>query len=305
MKIKVYKLIVTMIALNLLLTGASGQEYIDSDELYYSDKLKAGMEFTWEIVRFNFNFNYTDESLELDQASTTVPPATSIVLDETTTVYSTVSDETTTVYVTETTEYDEGSDFPEIKPGTKYTVKLLQDLGGLSEDRFWDDYENQDDYFDYSFSDPDIDTSEEDFGPSGFILPNTIRFENGTVLNYFEYQVDQFSNFEEEYPDDLQFVYKIEDKMFIEETHLDSDEGSIHQQMYTDVETGVLVYISLFQNSTEANIDVEVKLEQSSGIDIDTVIANDDPTLSVPFSAIFVYTLILTPVVVSRFRKKS
>lgn len=304
MKYKIVKLVTIFLMFNLMVSGASGQEYVDNDEIYYSDKLKAGMEFTWEIVRFNFDFNYSVDALELDQTSTTVPTATTTVSDGTTTVYSTVSDETTTVYVTETTEYDEGPDFPDIKPGTKYTVKLLQDLGELSESSFWDDYEDQYDYFDISFSDPNIDTTENDFGPSGFILPNTIRFENGTVLNYFEYQVGQFSNFEE-YPDDLQFVYKIEDEMFIEEMHLDSDEGTAHQQMYTDVETGVMVYISLFQNSTEASIDVEIKLDQSSGIDIDTVIANDDPTLSVPFSAVFIYTLILVPIVVNRIRKNN
>ncbi|MFV2016420.1 MAG: hypothetical protein ACC656_13395, partial [Candidatus Heimdallarchaeota archaeon] len=70
-----------------------------------------------------------------------------------------------------------------------------------------------------------------------------------------------------------------------------------------DIDTGLLVYVYGESTDEYVSYEIEIKLKDSKGININELVANDDPTLSVPFSAIFVYTLILLPIVVNKIRK--
>lgn len=318
MKFRIIKLVGIFLMFNLMISGVSSQEYVDDDEIFFSQKLKAGMEFTWEFVRFNFEFNDTQgDSPALDQATTsttavtstvtTIPPPTTTSITVTSPVAS--SDDVT---VTETvTVSDPG--FPEIPPGSKYTLKLLKDLGDLSQREYWD-ISNSDsyEYYDGSFSDPNLSDEEVFGGLDPFIFPSEIRFSNGTELNYFEYQVEerqrQLDEYSEEFTDDDPFgsvEYFIQDGVAIEKIIISYENERAEFELRTDIDTGVLLYLSIIQEFEGSKVDALIVLDQSEGIDINTIIGNDDPTLSVPLSAIFIYTLILVPIVVNRIRKNN
>jgi hypothetical protein len=298
--------------LSLLITGVSGQDYVDSDEIYFSDELKAGMEFTWEITRFNFEFNVTEnDGLGLDQSTTTTVVESSSSVDETSTV--TISETTT-----ETTSYDEtsvtvtedpGPIFPDIKPGTKYTIKLLHDFGELSEEDYWNLYgSDTNEYYESSYSDPDLD--EEIFGLDLFISPADVRMSNGTELNFFDYSIEMRERDKLKYPDDYE-----DDELRNEEYYIDGGiafqkinfveggEKLIVDQRY-DVETGILLYINAIQEMDGIKADILISLDHTDGININTRVGNDDLTLDVPLSAIFVYILLLLPIVVNKFGKR-
>ncbi|MCE7737563.1 MAG: hypothetical protein GPJ54_21920 [Candidatus Heimdallarchaeota archaeon] len=318
MKNNFAKFIGIFIMINLMISGVSSQEYVNDDDIYYSQKLKAGMEFTWEFVRFNFELNNTQgDSPALDQASTSTTAVTSSVIDETSTI--TITATTTSpvtssddVTVTET-ETVSDQEFPEIPPGSKYTLKLLKDLGDLSQEEYWDTYETDvNEYYDGSFNDPNLNDEEFFGGLDPFIFPSEIRFSNGTELNYFQYSIEerqrQMEEYSEDYTDDSPFgseEYYIQDGIAIEKIDFSEENMTFIVEQRADIDTGVLLYLSLVQEFDELKVDLLIVLDQTEGIDIDTVIANDDPTLSVPISAIFVYTLILIPIIVNRIRKKN
>ncbi|MCE7737560.1 MAG: hypothetical protein GPJ54_21905 [Candidatus Heimdallarchaeota archaeon] len=289
MKRGLMKLTGILLMFNLMISGGSGQEFVGDYNIYYSDKLKTDMGFTWEIIKFDFILP---------------PPPEGEIMPPSTTTITGSDGETTTVVVETTTAFDE-IDIPDIKPGTLYTVKLLKDLGGLSQKMYWEDYNtNQDEYFQVSFSDPDIDTWSGNFGPEGFIEPNTIRFENGTELNFFEYRIDLIETLEGELPDDFEFGYKIENGVYFEKTNYSSYQDVVQMESQIDVDTGILLYLSLYQNITGFTSDVEMRLDHVVGIDINTFNGNGNPTLSVPLSPIFVYSIIILPIIIGRIRKQ-
>ena len=79
-------------------TFAQSDEYYYETEIKYSDKLKAGMEFTWEISKYTIDIS--SENLGLDQATTVTS----------TTVYTSYE---TTTWDDSTTTHSEENDYPE------------------------------------------------------------------------------------------------------------------------------------------------------------------------------------------------
>lgn len=283
------KIIGSFLLFNLMISGGLGQDFVGDYNIYYSDKLKMDMEFTWEIIKFDYEFIL-------------LPPPDQGIYPPTTTTITDSNGEVTTVV--ETTETAGEIVPPEISPGTLYTVKLLKDLGGLSQQMYWEDYDiNQEEYFQVSFSDPDIDTSTGNFGPDGFIEPNTIRFDNGTELNFFEYRIDLIETLKGELPEDFEIGFMIEDGVFIEKTNYSSYQDVVLMESRIDVDTGILLYLSLYQNITGFVADIEMRLDQVVGIDINNFNGNGNPTLSVSLSPILVYSIIIIPIILGRIRK--
>ncbi|MCE7737562.1 MAG: hypothetical protein GPJ54_21915 [Candidatus Heimdallarchaeota archaeon] len=301
-------------------TFAQSDDYYYESEIKYSDKLKAGMEFTWEISKYSVEI--PSDKLGLDQAATTV---TSTV-DETTYVTTTAPPETsTTVYTSyETTTWDDSTtttytedisypNFPDIAVGTTITIKLLKDLSNFTQYYFtdnsdYDDYQTYvDSFFEMSYS---AGTQEEmkNFIPAEALIgPNTVVFENGTVMNLFELQVLEYERYQDEYEDeDSSSTFEVKDGIAIQtESYNDPDRNETSSlNIQYDIDTGLLVYVYSELRESDTHFEIEVKLQSSEGLDVNNLVANDDPTLSVPISAIYVYTLILVPIVVNRIRKK-
>lgn len=301
-------------------TFAQSDDYYYETEIKYSDKLKAGMEFTWEISKYNIQI--PSEKLGLDQATTTVTSTTAVTsyvtttppTESSTTVYT--SYETTTVTTTwddSTTTYSEENyypEFPDIKAGTTITIKLLRDLSNLTEYDYNDDYEDYqtyvDEFFEMSYSAGTEEEMKDFISAEALINPNTVVFENGTVMNLFELQVLEYQRYQDEYEDEeYSSTLEIKDGIAIQtQSFSDPDYNeSSSLNLQFDIETGLLVYVHSELVGEDLHFLIELKLKSSEGLDINNLVANDDPTLSVPISAIFVYTLILIPIIVSRIRK--
>ncbi len=306
-------LTITVISMIIIPVGAQDDDYYFPDpKREFSDQIKAGMEFQWVLSKFSFES--TTPAVELNQESniTSPRPETTTYSTEYSTITDTHSEDySTTVYVTEET-YNE-PDFSTIHPGLKINVKILKDLVDLEIDEYYDYFyepsSESETYMEMSFSEGETEEMQWFIPIFILITPNTVVFENGTRMSSYQYDHDQYLKFREEYSDfDDDYPETTElsivDGVAIRKTShtYSGDERTSYNEFRYDIPTGILVYVYVRETGADLeDIELEIKLDQSTGIDIK--IANDDPTLSVPISAIFVYTLILIPIIVNRIRK--
>lgn len=308
------KIFLTITIISMLIFPVIAQD----DDYYYpdptrefSDQIKAGMEFQWVLSKFTYEEPSSALGLNQESKVTTVPPETTTYYTTTATTSAFSDEYTETVYVTEETINE--PDFSTIKPGLKIKVKILKDLADLGIDEYYEYFyepsSESEAYMEMSFSQGETEEMQWFIPIFILITPNTVVFENGTRMSSYQYDHDQYlkfreeySDFDDDYPETTEF--SIEDGVAIRKTsYTDSEDGETsYIEFRYDIATGILVYVNVTETGAgQEDIELEIKLEQSTGIDIK--VANDDPTLSVPISAIFVYTLILIPIVVNRRRK--
>ncbi len=308
MRFKKTRLLLSFLIIGLLITNVRAQDdyYNQISTIRYSDNLVAGMEFTWEISKYNIDINDTFAS----QTGSYEYTETYTAVYETT-----ISGAVTTITETQTITYTEENsspELPEIAAGVTITVALLKDLTNLTNNYVsvdynydYDDYQSYlNSFFEFSYTGA-TEEQMEDFIPIELLIrPNTLVFENGTEANYFEFQIEQFENYEDEYGDSEEGSI-VNGVHIIKQNDTDSNNDfSNFIEFRTDVDTGVLLYIYAQTHDQFGDFEIEIKLSETKGIQIDNLVVNNDPTLSVPISAIFVYTLILIPIIVNRIRKK-
>lgn len=282
MKIKLFALFIFLI----LTTGgtmAQSDEYYELPVTRYSDKLVTGVEFTWEISKLKMDLN---------------PDAT-------------LSDD---------------DNIEDIRAGMSMTIKIIQDLSNFNLTDFYvflsnrtaDDYEDYlaftesyyADYFEISYSEGDEEAMKGFLPLQILISQNTIEYPNGTVFNTYELAYEQFQQSEDTYFDELEeygisSTYEINDGIAIQKQQIDDKENgnSGSSEVRFNIDTGVLIYLNSDSQNEDGDFEIEFRLKNSKGININTVIANDDPTLSVPFSASFVFALLLIPIISRKIRK--
>lgn len=313
MRLTTLHLVYTVLFISLLAGSAIAQDdYYYNSDIRYSDQLVAGMEFTWEISKYNIET--PSVPLGLAQASTSTVTTT-----QTTFATSTTAVETITVSETYSEE-QVYPDFPDIKSGTTITVKLLKNLANLTgydypEYDTYEDYQKYlEEFFEISYSAGSEEEMENFMPVDALISPNTIVFENGTLKNlyevqYLEYQQYQASTDNSDFGDENGYsgTFEIRDGIAYRTAKFEDTENNFSNffEIQYDIDTGLLVYVYGQNADDYVNFEIEIKLKDSKGININELVANDDPTLSVPFSVTFVYALILLPIVVNKVRKNS
>lgn len=311
------KIFISLLMISFLINPVKAQDYsYDDPALKFSDRLKEGMEFTWQFKKYSVDFN--ESNINFDQITSTVYATTSVYPSETTAY----SDEyTTPVETTTVTEevYIEVPEFPEVPVGALYTIKLLKDLANLTEEVFYNNYEDDyddstsyynEEYFDISVSNGDYNKIVPFFGVSGFIMPTVLEYENGTRLNSIEEQYKEELKWQEEYSETYsdEYDYDLEypeislvDGVYSMKLAYSVEDNTINTIQRTHVNTGVLLYVYVFADTPEVKYEIEVELYDPK--DLDNLEPNE--TLALPISAVFVYTLILIPIIINKIKPKN
>ncbi|MHA2031621.1 MAG: hypothetical protein ACW99A_16455 [Candidatus Kariarchaeaceae archaeon] len=299
----------TFLLLILIAPTSAQDEYYDYPRSKYSGQLKAGMEFEWVLSKYDLVTS--EEQLGVNQMTTT---ETSTYSDTTTSTYQ----ETVTVSVVTVTE--DGSEFPDVASGTTIRIKLLQDLDDAPEELQYDYYDESDesivdDYFDITYSQGTYDEMRWFIPLSILITPNEMLWDNGTSVNLFRYQYDEYIKYQEEYSNEYSDEYddysssasfELSGGLAIEKRSLSEGNGtfSSYVEFRYDIDTGLLVYVYADVKEYGYDVELEIRLTQSTGIEIDDIKGDQDPTLDIPISAIFVYTLLALPIITNKFRKR-
>lgn len=261
--------------LTLIINGAKAQsdEYYNQPQYRYSDKLVTGLEFTWEISKYNININ--SDAINTEDEDYQAPP--------------------------------------NIKTGMTITVEIVQDLSNFTLDRYFDDdytYEAYQKYFEgffeVSYSEGDDEEMKNFFPTDFFISQNTIEYPNGTIINVYEAAYQQFQQNKEIFKEyGIDTTYEIINGLAIQKQRFNDSEDDFITNFETrhHIETGILIFIYIDQQDDEGEYELEFKLKSSKGIEINTIVPNDDPTLSIPFSATFVFALLLIPIISRKTRK--
>ncbi|OLS23434.1 MAG: hypothetical protein HeimC2_26380 [Candidatus Heimdallarchaeota archaeon LC_2] len=310
MRLHTKNIIMSVILFSTLITSASGQDYYYGDTKYlFSEHLKAGMEFTWEFKKFSFEF--INSSLGFNQVTST---ASETVTEEQTTL--TVTDAPSSQTTTETSEeyYFEFPEIPDVPVGTLYTIKLLKDIGNLTDDYIYSEFDDEmnyyKEYFDISISSGNAETLIPFFGINGFIYTSVIEYDNGTRANQFEVQYQEEMKWREEYSDAFNDSnvgsvpeFSIVDGVYIESMQFVDGNITISTSQRTDIETGILLSVTGSISLPQYLYEVDVELYETKGIDLNNLDRGE--TLALPISTIFVYTLFVIPIIINKLKSKN
>ncbi|MCE7737564.1 MAG: hypothetical protein GPJ54_21925, partial [Candidatus Heimdallarchaeota archaeon] len=254
---------------------AQSDPYYELPEYRYSDQLVTGVEFTWEISKLKMELN-SDATLSDDDS------------------------------------------LEDIRAGMSMTVKIIQDLSNFNLTDFYAALANNTndgidnyfsffeiyyaDYFEISYSEDDEEAMKGFLPIQILISQNTIEYPNGTVINTYELAYEQFQQREDTYFDELEeagisSTYEIKGGIAIQKQQFDQTEDGFSGISETrfDIDSGVLIYLNSNVQDEDGDFELEFRLKNSKGIEINTIVPNDDPTLSIPFSATFVFALLLIP----------
>jgi hypothetical protein len=271
------------------------------------------MEFEWVLSKYVAVTPM--EQLGVNQMTTT---ETTNNETETYTVTETYTSDETTVVVTETTEYVDEPDFPDVNEGLTIRVKILKDLADAPDDLYFDYYDETqeslfDEYFDIIYSEGTEEEMRWFIPLEILITPNQLTWDNGTSVNLFRHQYEEYKNYEEEssseYSDEDDYYsstssYDLRDGLAIQKNSFTEGNYTSMVEFRYDIDTGLLVYVYANVEEHDYEVELEIKLSQSTGIGINEIKGDPDPTLDVPISAIFVYTLLAVPIVINKIKKR-
>ncbi|OLS23432.1 MAG: hypothetical protein HeimC2_26360 [Candidatus Heimdallarchaeota archaeon LC_2] len=299
MSSKLIRIIFTFVLLSILITSASGQDNYYEDPIYgFSERLKEGVEITWIIPQYSILMPEFNES-------------------EQTTIYTGYDEYTSTnengdeVVETITYEYTEENyyyEYPDIPVNTLLEVIILKDLAKKTNSYYYSDfYDDSHEYFDMSVSKGNESEIIEFLSPDLLFRPSVLEFENGTVLNAIEYEYEQQQKYIEDEtfdgpnPEEFYLDFSIKDGVYIEKTNFSFENETNKLEMRVDVETGVLLYVYALSEGLDFRFEIEMKLHESAGINLNNAGPNEE--LSLPLSPFFVYALLIVPIIVSKFRR--
>lgn len=299
MRTQLIRLFILTFTLSILITSVGAQNYNNEDPTYrFSEHLKEGQEFTWIFSQYSIQYPEGNYSTETEHTYYDEYTYTDENGNEVVEIYTSVEVD------------DNFYDYPVIPQDTLYTVKLLKDLGNLTSNYYYDFYEESDEFFEVTLSDPNVIFDRDFLPPDALFRPTVIEFENGSTFNSIELEYEEQSRYMEEYSDDytdsssedFNFEIFLENGIYTVKTQDTYRNETTTVEMRTDVDTGVTVYIYALIVGLDSQFEIEFSLYETVGIDLGNPSPNEELTL--PLSPFFVYALLAVPIIVSKFRKQ-